>query len=79
MRSEGQSVFMSKAEIWALLSFAGDSAAYAKVHFRIGGSNKLDVGSSDGKRSVTCRAKAEKSDVKGKWALPCSFPNAAAR
>lgn len=73
MRSEGQSVFMSKAEIWTLLAFAGVSAHFAKVHFRIGGGGKLDVGASSGKTSVTCRAKAEKAEAKGKWALPTSF------
>lgn len=73
MRSEGHSIFLSKNEAWTLLAFAGDSANYSKIHFRIGGGGKLDVGSSDGKRSVHCRGKAEKASVKGKWALPCDL------
>jgi hypothetical protein len=65
-------IFLNKPEIAALLVFTGDGDAYSVVHFQVGGSGKLKVGATDGRKSVECTAKATDA-VQGEWAVDREF------
>lgn len=63
---------ISREELWALLSFTGDTEHYSVVHFRVNGSGKLEAGASDGKRSVEAIGQA-KGESAGEWAIDAAF------
>jgi len=72
--SKGQinRIELSREELWALLSFAGDSEHYSVVHFRVNGRAKLEAAATDGKRSVEAIGKAEGAAA-GEWAIDSDF------
>lgn len=71
MKSSQAGIEVSKAELGALLFFAG-GAKDGVVKFRVGGSAKLVACASDGKRAVECEADAGDADP-GEWAVPAGF------
>jgi hypothetical protein len=72
MRASSAGIEVSKAELGALLFFAGGATKDGVVKFRIGAGGKLVACASDGKRAVECEANAGDADT-GEWAVPASF------
>lgn len=72
MKASQAGIEVSKAELGALLFFAGGATKDGVVKFRIGGSRKLVACSTDGKRAVECEADAGDHDV-GEWAMPADY------
>jgi hypothetical protein len=59
MLATKKGIEINREELWALLSFTGDSEHYSVVHARVNGSGKLEMAATDGKRSVECMAKSD--------------------
>lgn len=59
MLATKKGIEINREELWALLSFTGDSEQYSVVHARVNGSGKLEMAATDGKRSVECVAKSD--------------------
>jgi len=72
MKASQAGIECSKAELGALLFFAGGATKDGVVKFRVGASRKLVACSSDGKRAVECEADAGDHDV-GEWAMPADY------
>lgn len=72
MKASSAGIEVSKAELGALLFFAGGATKEGVVKFRVGGSRKLVACSSDGKRAVECEADAGDHEV-GEWAMPADY------
>lgn len=72
MKASSSGLEVSKAELGALLFFAGGATKDGVVKFRVGASRKLVACSSDGKRAVECEADAGDHDV-GEWAVPADY------
>ncbi len=72
MLATKKGIEINREELWALLSFTGDSEQHSCVHFRVNGSAKLEAAATDGKRSVECVAKADNA-VPGEWAIDAEF------
>lgn len=71
MKASKQGIEINKAELGALLFFAGKNDQ-AVVKFRVGAGAKLVVGASDGKRAVECEANAADAE-RGEWLVPASY------
>lgn len=71
MKASKQGIEVTKAELSALLFFAGkhDSAA---VKFRVDSKGKLIVGATDGKRAVECESSAGDHEG-GEWTVPGDY------
>ena len=65
MKATSEGVEISKAELGALLYFAGKTDS-AGVHFRVNGHRKLVVSAGDGKRSAQCTAPGGDAEA-GEW------------
>jgi hypothetical protein len=72
MKASQAGIEVSKAELGALLFFAGGATKDGVVKFRVGASRKLVACSSDGKRAVECEADAGDHDL-GEWAMPADY------
>src|SRR5215207_959387 len=72
MKASQSGVEVSKAELGALLFFAGGATKDGVVKFRVGGSGKIVACSTDGKLAVECEATAGDADT-GEWAVPAGF------
>lgn len=72
MKASSAGIEVSKAELGALLFFAGGATKEGVVKFRVGAARKLVACSSDGKRAVECEADAGDHDV-GEWAMPTDY------
>lgn len=72
MQATKAGIEISKAELGALLFFAGGATKEGVVKFRVGASAKLTACASDGKRAVECEANAGDC-ITGEWAVPASF------
>lgn len=72
MLATKKGIEINREELWALLSFTGDTEQHSCVHFRVNGSAKLEAAATDGKRSVECVAKADNA-VPGEWAIDAEF------
>jgi hypothetical protein len=72
MKASQAGIEVSKAELGALLFFAGGATKDGVVKFRVGAARKLVACSSDGKRAVECEADAGDHDV-GEWAMPTDY------
>jgi hypothetical protein len=72
MQATKQGIEISKAELGALLFFAGGATKEGVVKFKVGASAKLTACASDGKRAVECEADAGDC-ITGEWAVPASF------
>lgn len=72
MQASKQGIEISKAELGALLFFAGGATKDGVVKFRVGASAKLTACATDGKSAVECEASAGDC-ITGEWAVPASF------
>lgn len=71
MKASKQGIEVSKAELSALLFFAG-KADSAVVKFRVDAKGKLVVGATDGKRAAECEATAGDHE-RGEWTVPGDY------
>jgi hypothetical protein len=72
MKASAAGLEVSKAELGALLFFAGGATKEGVVKFKVGASRKLIACSSDGKRAVECESDASDHEV-GEWAVPADY------
>ncbi len=72
MQASKMGIEISKAELGALLFFAGGATKDGVVKFRVGASAKLTACATDGKSAVECEASAGDC-ITGEWAVPASF------
>lgn len=71
MKATKQGIEINKAELGALLLFAG-KADSAVVKFRIDAKGKLFASATDGKRGTECEASGDGAE-KGEWLVPGSY------
>lgn len=71
MKASKQGIEVSKAELSALLFFAG-KADSSVVKFRVDAKGKLVVGATDGKRAAECEASAGDHE-RGEWIVPGDY------
>jgi hypothetical protein len=71
MKASKQGIEVSKAELSALLFFAG-KADSAVVKFRVDAKGKLIVGATDGKRAAECEASSGDHE-RGEWTVPGDY------